>query len=508
MPEPHKSLWLETSRAPEFAPASQDVEVDVAVLGAGVFGLTTAFLLKRAGARVAVVEMDRVGAGVSGYTTAKVTSAHGLIYHQVRSKFGAEGAQVYAAANEGGLAKLAAIVEEEGIDCDLRRRAAYTYTEEQQDVAQIEQEVEAAREAGLTVAFADTTPLPWAVAGAIRFEDQAELHPHRYLAALAERVHGDGCLVFEQTRALAVSDGASCRVETDREAAIEAQQVVVATHFPFLDRAAFFARISPERSYCVAARVDGEPPVGMFLSTESPSHSIRAHPVDGREMLIVGGESHKTGQSDEAERYRKLELWTRERFGVTSVEYSWSTQDNMPSDGIPYIGKLTPVSKAIWTATGFKKWGWTNGTAAAMIVSDGILGRDNAWAQTFDSNRVKPVAAAGKMVKENVNVGARFVGDHVSKLRPRELTDLSPGEGDIVRVDGRRAAAYRDRSGNVHAVSAICTHLGCLVRFNAAEVSWDCPCHGSRFDLEGRVVQGPAVKDLEPVEVEQPSAPE
>jgi Rieske Fe-S protein len=280
---------------------------------------------------------------------------------------------------------------------------------------------------------------------------------------------------------------------------ITARDVVVATHYPMLDRGLFFARLSPERSYVLACRVEGALPAEMYISTESAPHSIRSSPLDGEELLLVGGESHKTGQGgDTGERYRRLEAWARERFDVREVVYRWSAQDAMPADGLPYVGLVSLVSRHVWTGTGYRKWGLTNGTAAAMILADAIEGRENPWASTFDSNRFKPLAAGPTLVKENLNVGAHFVGDRLARADADSLEALEPGEGGIVVVDGDRSAAYRDEDGTVHVLSPTCTHLGCLVSWNRAERSWDCPCHGSRFDaVDGHVIQGPAVHDLE-----------
>jgi glycine/D-amino acid oxidase-like deaminating enzyme/nitrite reductase/ring-hydroxylating ferredoxin subunit len=493
------SLWVDTAPETDYPPLGPRLHADVAVLGGGMAGLTTALLLKREGAKVAVVEAGRVGAGVTAYTTAKVTSLHGIHYQAVESSFGADGARAYAEANEAGLARIASLVEELSIECDFRRKPAYTYAEEDGDRGQIEREVEAAQRAGLSASYTEETDLPWPVAAAIRVDDQAEFHPRRYLLALAEAIPGDGSHVFERTRALAVSGGDPARISTTR-GELTADHVVVATHFPFLDRGGYFARMHPERSYGLGLYLkSGRAPQGMYLSTESPSHTVRSHPVAGGEMVIAGGESHKTGQGgDTAERVARLERWARERFEVRSIEYRWSTQDNMPVDGVPYIGQLAPFQKRIWVATGFMKWGLTNGTAAAMILTDLIHGRDNPWAGLFDPNRFKPLASAKELVKENANVGAHFVGDHVSRPDARSADELGPGEGGIVRRGAGKAAAYREDDGTLHVVSAVCTHLGCQVKWNTAERSWDCPCHGSRFDYTGRVIQGPAVKDLEP----------
>jgi glycine/D-amino acid oxidase-like deaminating enzyme/nitrite reductase/ring-hydroxylating ferredoxin subunit len=497
------SLWVDSAPETDYPVLKPGLHVDVAVLGGGIAGLTTALLLKRDGASVAVVEAGRVGAGVTAYTTAKVSSLHGIQYQSVESSFGADGARAYAEANEAGLGQIARFIDELGIECDFRRKSAFTYTEDPDDVGRIEDEVEAASRAGLAASFTTDTDLPWPVAGAVRVDDQAEFHPRRYLLPLAEAVAGGGSHVFERSRAIAVAGGKEhVRISTTR-GELTADQVVVATHFPFLDRGGYFARMHPERSYGLGLYLKrgAKAPQGMYLSTESPAHTVRSHPTPRGEMVIAGGESHKTGQGgDTAARVARLERWARERFDVRSIEYRWSTQDNMPVDGVPFIGRLAPFQKRLWVATGFMKWGLTNGTAAGMILTDLIAGRVNPWADLFDSTRFKPLASAKELVKENANVGVHFVGDHLGRPDVPSVGSLAPGEGGIVRRGASKVAAYRDEGGTVHAVSAVCTHLGCQVKWNQAERSWDCPCHGSRFDVSGRVIQGPAVKDLEPKE--------
>ena len=489
------SLWLDTAPAPERPALSGEVEVDVAVIGAGMLGLTAATLLEDDGATVAVLEDDRIGAGTSGYTTAKVTSLHGLTYASLASSFSPETARIYGEANQAGLELVARWVAERGIDCDLRRKAAYTYAEEGQDVEDIEREVEAARAAGLPASYTTETDLPYPVAGAIRFDDQAEFHPTKFLLALADGLVDGGSHVFERTRALGVQDGDPCRVRTETGTVI-AKHVVVATHYPFLDRGLFFPRLSPMRSYAIAVRTSGARPEGMYLSTDGASHSIRSVPVGDDELVIVGGEGHKTGQAEAGASYQRLEEWARERFGAESVEYRWASHDNMPADNLPYVGALSPLSERILTGTGFKKWGFTNGAAAALMLADRIAGRENPWSETFDSNRLTPKQSVSKIAKENLNVGLHFFGDRVRPGDVPGIDDLKPGEGGIVREGFQRVAASRDEAGELTVLSPTCTHLYCHVRWNGAERTWDCPCHGSRFATDGKVIEGPAVKDL------------
>ena len=367
----------------------------------------------------------------------------------------------------------------------------------------MERTAEAAQAAGLRAELVDDAGLPFEVAAAVRLEGQAEFHPRRYLLALAAALPEGS--VHERTRALRVEHGSPCRVHTDR-GTIEAQEVIVATHYPMLDRGLFFTRLSPHRSYAIGVRTRGAVPEGMYISAGSTTRSIRSHPLGTGELLIVGGEGHKTGQHDStSEPYARLEQFARRHWEVDDVEYRWAAQDCIPADGLPYVGRLTPTSRHLWTASGFRKWGLTNGTAAAMILADALLERENPWAATLSSNRFTPRAATPTLIKENVNVAARFFGDRLAPPDAGSLEELEPGEGGIVRVGGDRVAAFRDDDGTVHAVSPVCTHLHCHVRFNDAERTWDCPCHGSRFGVDGRVIQGPAVEDLEPRDVTQPS---
>jgi glycine/D-amino acid oxidase-like deaminating enzyme/nitrite reductase/ring-hydroxylating ferredoxin subunit len=486
------SLWLETVPGTSYPALERDLAVDVAVLGGGLTGLTTALLLKREGARVAVVEAARVGSGVTGCTTAKVSALQSTIYSTIKSRHGREAAAIYAAANMAAVDQVAALVARLGIQCDLEQRPAVTYAGDDAQLRGLEKEAEATREAGLDTVLAETADLPFPVAGALRLADQFQFHPVRYTQGLAAAVEGNGCVVLERTRALEVAEGTPCRVRTTG-GTVTAGQVVVATHYPIFDRGVFFARLKAERSYCVAAEVDGRMPQEMAINAGAPTRSVRSH----RDLLIVGGEGHETGAREAVPaRYEQLERFAREHWNVRAIRHRWSAQDPAPYDHLPLIGRYNPLSSRLFVATGFMKWGLTTGTFSAIVLADLIAGRDNPWAARFSPNRLS-LRSAPELAQMNARVGADFFLDRLLPARAGSATEVRPGEARVVRRGLGKVGVYRDEDGDLHAVSLRCTHLGCLLRFNAAERSWDCPCHGSRFDVDGEVLEGPAVKPLQ-----------
>ncbi len=494
----NRSLWLEPAET-RFPSLSSALDVDVAVIGAGITGVTTAHLLKQAGKTVALIESNGVGYGATGYTTAKLTVGHSLVYHGLIESFGEEAAHAYARSNQEAIELIEAIVRDNSIDCDLERASNYVYTERDAKVRDLELEAEAARHAGIDAELTSETDLPYPVRATVRVGGQAQFHPWKYLAALATIVDGDGSHVLELTRATDVRNGSRCEIKTT-SGTVRAAQVVVATQMPFLDRGLYFMRAHPMKSYVIAAPIgDERAPRGMYISVDQPTRSIRSTPSeDGGRMLIVGGEGHKPGDDpDTNARYARLEAFMRERFDLDGAEYRWSTHDYIPVDKLPYIGRLRRGVDNIYVATGFAKWGLTKGTLAAQIISDAILGRENEWAELYNSTRLDARHSVAQFAKENAGVGLRFFGD---RLRPRDgredVDRLAPGEGTIARVGPKQVAAYRDDDGELHVLSARCTHLGCIVGWNPADRAWECPCHGSRFAADGTLVQGPATADL------------
>lgn len=489
------SLWMDTTPETDYPSLEKGLEVDVAIIGAGIAGLTAAALLKAAGKKVAVIEADRVGSGVTGHTTGKVSSLHHLAYTDIAKHHNKETAKIYGQANQAALERVEQFVHEAEIDCDFHREDNYTLAETDDGYAAAKGEADLAKSLGLPADFVTEVTAPFPVKGAVRFKHQARIHARRYLIGLARTVWGKGSYVFEQTRAVDVDEGEPCVVKTEK-GQIKASDVIVATNIPFLDRGLFFTRAHPHRSYLIAARLKSKPSPGMFITAEQPLHSILPVTVGDTDYLLVGGEGHKAGQGGKiSDRYRALEDYARDRFDILSIDYRWATQDPVSVDGLPYVGKINPFAKHLYVATAFRKWGLTNGTAAGMILADTLNGIANPWAKTFDTSRITPLAGGSKFISENLNAGLKFVAQRLK--RGGSLEDLIEGEGKVIRSGGKQIAAYKDEAGNVQAVSAVCTHLQCIVEFNDAEKTWDCPCHGSRFATDGKVIQGPATKDLD-----------
>ncbi|KUO17246.1 FAD-dependent oxidoreductase [Streptomyces dysideae] len=502
--EPH-SYWIETAPPGRLQPPlDADVTVDVAVAGGGIAGLSTAWELARSGRRVAVLEADRIAAGVTGHTTAKLSALHTLVYARLRRTRGPDAASLYARSQTEAIRRAVGIADELGIDCDWEESVAFTYAQDPAHADELRAEADAARQSGLPARYVTETGLPFPVAGAVRVTEQAQFHPRKYLLALADDLLRQGARIYERTRVVDLKEGEPCRLTTEGGATVTAADVVVATHYPVFDRALLFTRLSPRRELVLAAPIpSGLDPHGMYITPEQGTRSLRTAPYrDGQRLLVITGEHFTPGAGDVSARFGRLADWAEEHFGPLTFTHRWATQDNDSTDSVPLVGPLHAGSRHAYVATGFGGWGLSGGIMAGRLLTELITGGKAPWSDLYDPRRIRTVVGeAPAFLRHQAQVARHFVGDRLATASGGSVPDIAPGDGAVVRVGAHHCAVHRDENGRLHAVSARCTHLGCLVAFNPAERTWECPCHGSRFAPDGHVVQGPATRPLQQREI-------
>jgi len=494
--QPPKSFWVDSTSHTNYPILDENLKVDIAIVGGGIAGITSAYLLSKSGLNVAVVEADRILQGTTGHTTAKITSQHGLIYNKIKDSVSEALAWQYAAANEAAIRMIQKIVTENHIDCDYIPESAYIYTLQDEYIQPIYDEAKTAASFGIKAEYLEETPLPFKVKAAVRFDNQAQFHPLKFLLALAQKVTNTGGLIFEQTPIVAIDENNNYTLTTSKGHKISAQKVIIASHYPFYNKPAiYFARIYQQRSYVVAISAKEKYPGGMYINAENPTRSLRSQLSESGELILVGGENHKTGQGiDENKHYEALIDFANETFTLSDIPYRWSTQDCMTLDSIPYVGHFTSKTPNMYIATGFQKWGMTNSMASAMLLRDLIIDQKSPWQDVYNPSRDTLSASTKHFIVQNLDVAVEITKGKLAPLS--EAITIERGEAKIIKVDGKRTGAYRDETGTLHLVNTTCPHLGCELCWNAAERSWDCPCHGSRFSYKGDVLEGPSVHPL------------
>ncbi|MCD8509531.1 MAG: FAD-dependent oxidoreductase [Bacillus sp. (in: Bacteria)] len=501
IPNKPKSLWRDVE-VDSFPPLSENIETDVTVIGAGITGVTSAYLLMKKGYNVVLLEAGRIVEGTTGHTTAKVTSQHALIYAELIKNLGKEKAKLYYEANQEALRMIDEIRKEHDIECDFDYETAYVYGENENDADRIEKEAKAYEELGIDGGLTEDTDLPFAYSAAIQMHNQAQFHPVKYLKGMANILQQNGVSIYEKTRAVDVKKGDRPEVVTENDHTITSDHVVIASHVPFKDlEGLYFSRLRAERSYILAAKVEKKIPKGIYINAGSPKRSIRHWKNDeGETFLIVGGEEHTAGQSRNTEEdLEKLRNFAHEHFTVKDIPFHWSSQDIFTLDRVPYVGPITKNQPNIHVATGFSKWGMTNGTNAAKLITDLISNEDNRYEDLFSPSRFKKHQDVKNFLKESANAAKQYVKGKVNK-GDKEPEDLNEDEGGIVSVNGKKAGAYKDSDGNLTIVDVTCTHMGCDCEWNNSERTWDCPCHGARYKPDGEVIEGPATEPLKKLE--------
>ncbi len=502
------SLWMATAEVPSYPPLGEDATADVCIVGAGIAGITTAYLLTQVGKSVIVLDDGPVGGGETGRTTAHLTNAMDDRFYRLEHMHGERGARIAAASHGAAIDRIESIVRSEGIDCDFERVDGYLFLGGDDKEEELARELEAAHRAGLKeVEPLDRIPrVPFDSGPCLRFPRQGQFHPLKYLAALASAVTRNGGRIYTGSH---VADfepkPRRPQVRTSDRKSVTADAMVFATNSPINDWVKMHTKQAAYRTFVVGCRVPrGSVAKALYWDTPDPYHYVRIQSDAEGDVLIVGGEDHKTGQKDDApERFARLEAWARERFPmIQRVDFRWSGQVMEPVDYIGFIGH-NPGSdgKNVYIATGDSGQGMTHGTIAGMLITDLISGRPSSWESLYDPGRVS-LKAGVEFAKENLNVAAQY-RDYVTPGEVSSPQEIPPGTGAIIRRGRHKIAVYRDERGAVHERSAVCTHLYCIVDWNSTEKTWDCPCHGSRFDPYGKVVNGPAVAPLAEVEKEE-----
>jgi len=504
---------MDTTEVPQFQPLTQDLRSNVCVVGAGIAGMTTAYLLARAGRAVVLIDDGPIGGGETSRTTAHLTAALDNRYYNIEKMHGEEGARVAAESHMSAIHRIETIASMEDIDCDFQRVEGFLFLGGESTRKDLERELEATHRAGITdTQLVDKIPFGfWDSGPALRFPRQATFHPLKYLKGLARAILRDGGKIYTGVHAERIEDGEPAKVTTSIGHTIHADNVVVCTNTPVNDWLIIHSKQAAYRTYVIGARVPkGSVPHGLYWDTPNPYHYIRIQTAEDKtgheldyDVLIVGGEDHKTGQAvDTDERFVRLEAWTRERFPmVERVEYRWSGQVIEPVDYMAYIGKNPGGDEHIWIATGDSGNGMTHGTIAGIVLNELVQGRKHQWSRLYDPSRVR-LRATPEFVKQNVNVAEQYK-DWFTGSETSDVAAIKHGEGAVIGRGRGKIAVYRDERGDIHRLSAVCPHLYGIVRWNDTERTWDCPCHGSRFDPYGKVVNGPAIVGLSPVSPEQ-----
>lgn len=489
--------WIASTEDTSYPTLDNDVTVNAVIVGGGLAGIMTAYFLKKEGLSVAIIEAGKIAKGTTGHTTAKITSQHDLIYDKIKRTMSTELAKQYADANETAIKTISDIANMNKIDCDFEWKDAYIYTQNEKYIEKIQKESEAAASMGIKAEYLDQIPLPYSVLAAMRFTGQAQFHPRKFVLALAKEIASSGNHIFESTRAMDIKEGKQCEVITNTGKKVIADHVIIASHYPFYDgKGMYFTRMYPDRSYIIGVKIQEAFPEGMFITAEAdPGRSLRSQPYPGGQLVLIGGEHHKTGHGESTKiHYDNLRTFANDTFTVKEELYRWSAQDYTTLDYIPYIGRLTSNTPNIYVATGFRKWGMTNSVASALIIKDLILKGQSEWQEVYSPQRSNIAATAANFVVQNVDVAYQLISGKLEN--PDDDINIKNGEGKVVEYKGKRTGAFKDKQGNLHLLDITCTHMGCELQWNDEEKTWDCPCHGSRFKYNGDIVEGPALHNL------------
>lgn len=479
------------------------LKTDVCIVGAGIFGLTCAYYLSKLGYKVTVLEKYKIGEKTTGHTTAKITSQHGLFYDYLTNSYGQKFAKDYLEVNEQAIQNIKNIIDEEKIKCDFEYQNSYVYTTKKEDVKLIKKEIKAVENLGYNCEFVTKTGLPFEVEGAICFKNQAQFHPLKYLDGLCKAILARDGKIYTDTTVFDVKKDGKEYVTFSKNLKVKSKYVIIANHYPFINFPGFyFIKMYQSTSYLIAVDTKKTLFNGMYISATDPVFSFRTAKYKGKELLLIGGGEHKTGQpTSYQDSYGLLEEEAKKYYPDCEVLFRWNTRDCISLDKIPYIGSYSSMMPHMFVGTGFKKWGMTLSNVASNIIVDMICGNQNKFAYLFNSSRLKPIKNSDEMKNILVQSTNSLL---LNKLRSANMNfdEIANDSGSIVEVNNEKVGIFKNPDGKIYAVKPFCTHLGCLLSWNDVDKTWDCPCHGSRFNFDGTNLYDPAFKDLEVYDLE------
>lgn len=498
-----KSLWLNENIIENFSELKENLETEICIIGGGIFGISTAYYLSKHRYKVVLLEKDKIASKVTGHTTAKITSQHGLIYHYLLNQYGKDFAKKYYEANQKAIENIEKIINSNNINCDFKKQTSNIYTTNESEVNKIEEEIKALEELNIEATKIKESSLPFDIISGIEFPNQAQFNPIKYINGLVKIIKENNGLIFENTTCYDIKKEENSYICYTKNNKIKAKYIIIATQYPFINfPGIYFAKMYQSSSYVIGIDTKTELFNGMYINIQSPIYSFRTAIDNEKEILLIGGLDHKTGENiDYKSSYGLLEKKAKEWYPNCEIKYHWSTRDCITLDKIPYIGEFSNMLPNIYIGTGFNKWGMTSSNVAAKIITDKITEKENEFEEIFKATRVNPVINKDEVKNMISQTAKSLVIERFKENSKEDIDNIKKETGKIIEINGEKVGIYKDIKGEVFAVKPVCTHLGCILNWNNADKTWDCPCHGSRFDYTGKNINNPAIKNLEKVKI-------
>lgn len=498
-----KSLWTAESAETNYPKLNKNEKTDICIIGGGIAGAVTAYLLTKQGRNVIVIEKEKIGAGVTSNSTAKLTSQHELFYKYLVDNYGENIAKKYLESNEEGIKLAEKIINEEKIDCDYEKKDAYVFATSENELKKVKQEVNVLKQIGYNAEFVDNINIPVEKClGAIKFRDQAQFNSRKYTIELLNKVNKMGGKIYENSKVINIAKKDESYIIETKDYCIDCNKVIICTHYPIKNfPGMYFIKMYQDKSYVIAVeieKINKDIVNGMFIKSDNPVISFRTAKYKEKRLLILAGNGHKTGKPNGKieDSYKNLENYIKKYYPDAKVLFKWSTEDCISLDKIPYIGEFSKLLPNVYVATGFKKWGMSTSHVAAKIISDKIIGNKNDYADIYNATRLMPIKninELGNILKESVN---SLIIKKVKQTKGT-IDDIKLGDGGIIEIEGKKVGIYKRKDGEIFKVKPVCKHLGCMLTWNNLEKTWDCPCHGSRYNYMGNIITEPTVKELD-----------